>query len=261
MGAQVSKRFTDTNKWDQAWFRKLTPEMKCVWSFLCDRCDHAGIWEIDMESMSFFIGSEITLPDIQTAFENKIEVVSDTKILIQAFVDFQYGNLNPENRVHQSVLLKLEKLVPKKGLKRTLKGTKEEDKEEDKEKDLDKDKDKEVISEILNFWNDSTKLPKVIKISDTRRKKLLARLSNIHFRENWKRVIVGINNTPFLYGENERGWKADFDWFIENEENSLKVLEGKYTSKPCSSFKPQTHAEKVFDHAREQMRQIEAGEL
>lgn len=256
----MSKRFTDTNKWEQAWFRKLAPEMKCVWSFLCDRCDHAGIWEIDIESISFFIGKSLTLEQIKEAFQNKIQVISETKILIQAFVDFQYGNLNPDNRVHQSVLKRLEKLAPKKDLRRTLKGTKEEDKDKDKDKALDKDKDKEVISEIQKFWNDSTKLPKVLKLSDTRKRKLQSRLESPEFSENWKRVIVAINNTPFLYGENDRGWRADFDWFIENEENFLKVLEGKYQTSSAKKSH-ETHADRVFATARDQLRRIEMGEL
>jgi hypothetical protein len=34
--------------------------------------------------------------------------------------------------------------------------------------------------------------------------------------------------TPFLVGDNERGWQMDFDWLIENDTNMTKVMEGKY---------------------------------
>jgi hypothetical protein len=34
--------------------------------------------------------------------------------------------------------------------------------------------------------------------------------------------------TPWLCGENDRGWKPNFDWFIANDTNYIKVLEGKY---------------------------------
>ena len=35
------------------------------------------------------------------------------------------------------------------------------------------------------------------------------------------------DTSAFLSGQGERGWKADFDWMIR-EDNLLKVLEGKY---------------------------------
>ena len=34
--------------------------------------------------------------------------------------------------------------------------------------------------------------------------------------------------TPFLAGEGARGWRANFDWFIANDTNVRKVLEGLY---------------------------------
>lgn len=37
--------------------------------------------------------------------------------------------------------------------------------------------------------------------------------------------------SAFLSGQGERGWKADFDWMIR-EDNLLKVLEGKYDNAP-----------------------------
>ena len=41
--------------------------------------------------------------------------------------------------------------------------------------------------------------------------------------------------TPFLKGDNRIRWKADFDWLI-NEDNMVKVLEGKYNDKPESTL-------------------------
>ena len=142
----MAKRFTDTSKWDKAWFRKLRPEMKCTWIFLCDRCDHAGVWEIDEGALDFFIGWPVSLREIEAVFGDKIEVVG-TKILLKSFADFQYGELNPDNRVHKSVLNRLEKLAPNKVLISPLKGAKDKDKEKDKDKDKDKEKEKRVVFE------------------------------------------------------------------------------------------------------------------
>ena len=38
--------------------------------------------------------------------------------------------------------------------------------------------------------------------------------------------------TPFLTGAGERGWRADFDWFIANDTNCIAVLKGKYDAHP-----------------------------
>lgn len=46
--------------------------------------------------------------------------------------------------------------------------------------------------------------------------------------DEWREVFASCASTPFLRGENDRGWRADFDWIIENNEHAARVLEGKY---------------------------------
>ena len=50
----MSKRFTDVKKWEQAWFRKLSPEEKLTFIFLCDRVDQSGCWEVDIETFRHY---------------------------------------------------------------------------------------------------------------------------------------------------------------------------------------------------------------
>lgn len=133
----MAKRFTDTGKWDKAWFRQLAPAEKCVWMFLCDRCDHAGVWEADYDALEFFIGESFSAGDLEHMFRERIQIFGD-KVLLKGFADFQYGQLNPENRVHRSVLdrlERLEKLATIKDLPRTLLGTKDTDTDKDTDKD------------------------------------------------------------------------------------------------------------------------------
>jgi hypothetical protein len=47
------KRFTDTCKWDDPWFRGLPGAHKLVFLYVIDRCNNAGFWEIDMDSLAF----------------------------------------------------------------------------------------------------------------------------------------------------------------------------------------------------------------
>ena len=41
-------------------------------------------------------------------------------------------------------------------------------------------------------------------------------------------VLQKMQDSAFMRGDSNRGWKADFDWLIDNDKNWLKVLEGKY---------------------------------
>jgi hypothetical protein len=164
----VSKRFTDTDKWDRAWFRKLSPKLKCVWFYLLDKCDHAGIYNIDFDAMSFNIGEKITLEEIRKNFGNKLTLVDGDKFLIKAFIDFQYGTLRENNKVHLSIINKLTRLSidlnnlsdfsvgASEGLDSPLDRAKDKDKEKEKDKDKEKDKEKEkekteIIFELEKF--------------------------------------------------------------------------------------------------------------
>lgn len=136
----MAKRFTDTSKWDKGKYSSLSLEMKLVWIYLCDKCDHAGVWDINMPLLSFQVGSNISLEDLLNGLGSWVEK-HDDKLLLKDFVDFQYGKLNPDNRVHQSVLNRIEKLAPSKVLTSPFQGAKDKDKEKDK--DLDKEKERE----------------------------------------------------------------------------------------------------------------------
>ena len=238
----MAKRFTDTAKWDKASFQELSPKMKLVWIFLCDKCDHAGVWDINLNLMSFQIGFKVTLAEIVNAFDGKIEVRGDTKLFVPDFVEFQYGKLNPDNRVHQSVLSRLEKLAPSKAHISPLQGDK--DKEQDKDKDKNKDKEEEselkkksVENEFMDAWNSlNFGLAKIKSLSGDRKRRIASRLKEASL-DDWIYAMKKIGDSRFLCGENNSGWKVDFDWLIENETNRLKIIEGKYESKGPSQAK------------------------
>ena len=71
-------------------------------------------------------------------------------------------------------------------------------------------------------------LPKVRGLTESRRKHLLPRIKEHPDIEWWRRLFQRVQTTPFCTGDNDRGWRADFGWLIENDTNALKVLEGKY---------------------------------
>jgi len=145
----VAKRFTDTGKWKKKWIRELSPEMKLFWFYLLDNCDHAGIWEVDIELAAFQIEVELDESEILNTFNRKIVAFKPGKWFVPKFIVYQYGELNKSNRAHLSVIKILTKYKLYKGLNeveqgayKSLEGAKDKDKDKIKELDKVKDKDK-----------------------------------------------------------------------------------------------------------------------
>lgn len=148
----MAKRFTDTNKWKKPFIRGLSGPYKLLWMYLCDDCDHAGIWQVDFEMARFIIGEKVNLETAKKAFTDKIiEVENGTKWFIPSFIEFQYpAGLNQQNNAHSSVISQLKKynlldIENKiKPLNSPLIGAKDGalDKDMDKDMDMDMDMDK-----------------------------------------------------------------------------------------------------------------------
>ena len=153
----MAKRFSDTEKWKKPFIRSLETRNKLLWVYILDECDHAGIWQVDFEIAEIKIGEKLDMHKAIAQFGNKIQIFdSGEKWFIPGFIDFQYGLLNPSNRVHSSVLTILEKynlLGAIKGKLHTspLQGAKDKDKEKDKDMDMVQDK----VKDCTNNNNDT----------------------------------------------------------------------------------------------------------
>lgn len=140
----MAKRFTDNQKWDHAWFRKLTPTLKCAWFYMLDKCDSAGIWTVDEEAMAFNIGAPVKATDFDIFLKlGKIQFISSDKILILGFIEFQYGTLSEDCKPHKPVIERLRKLNLLEAYSKGFETLEEKEKEKDKEKDKEKEKEKE----------------------------------------------------------------------------------------------------------------------
>jgi hypothetical protein len=133
------KRFTETSKWEDPWFRRLKPEIKLLWFWILDHCDHAGVIDPDLELASFQIGFEYTL-DSLSALGERIEKIGGEKWMVTKFIAFQYGELSPACKAHNPVFASLEKHKIQRVSKGYPKGI-----QRDQDKDIytDKDKDKD----------------------------------------------------------------------------------------------------------------------
>ena len=94
---------------------------------------------------------------------------------------------------------------------------------------------------IVEAWNNTCKsFPKVFSISENRKNKIRLRLAEMGGGDKAFEILTAIflkmESSPFLKGDNRRGWKASFDWLFENDKNWVKVWEGNYENdKPKSN--------------------------
>ena len=158
----MAKRFITTSMWEKPNWRKLPVRLKVVWFYLISKCNHAGIWECDIDLLSFQIGEDYTLDEIMEAFGSQIVELGDNKFFLSKYISFQYGVLNPSVRVHQSVI----KLLKKYNIQYEYSELSVKDKDIDKVKDVDTKKKefaKRVEKEVLNMKLDPALIKEFIE--------------------------------------------------------------------------------------------------
>lgn len=83
---------------------------------------------------------------------------------------------------------------------------------------------------IIDLFNSiCVSFPSVRSLSDARRKAIKARL-NTYNLEQFKAMFEIAEASSFLKGQNNRDWRANFDWLIKDG-NFAKVLDGNYSDK------------------------------
>lgn len=106
-------------------------------------------------------------------------------------------------------------------------------KKENKEKTKRKQEEREEYidyQQIADLYNETcVSFPRVIKLSEKRKKAIRARLK-AYTLEEFKTVFEKAEASDFLKGGGEKGWRADFDWMI-TDKYMPKILEGAYDNK------------------------------
>lgn len=112
----------------EQWYRKLSPVFKCVWNFLCDECDKAGMWPVDLGALTFFLNNEDgegnSIPFTMNDFCQFMVAVNEDKevdeqlriewygekqkkVWITGFTSFQFGELSSLCIPHKNIIEKL----------------------------------------------------------------------------------------------------------------------------------------------------------
>ena len=203
----MAKRMTDTDKWKKRFLKDLNYANKLLWLYMLDDCNHAGIWDIDLEVASIRIGLDVDIDDLKQ-FQDKIVIFDNNeKVFIPDFIDFQYGELNPNSNVHKSVIALLDKynlegyVKGSQGVQSTL---------IDKDKDIVKDKVK-----VKRFVKPT--IEEVSDYCDERNNDVDAEKFYDYYSSNgWK---VGKNSM--------KDWKASVRTWEKNTNQTQKVSQPK----------------------------------
>lgn len=100
------------------------------------------------------------------------------------------------------------------------------------------------------IWNENCgTLPAIEKLTPGRLRQCRVREKDCD-AETFRRAVTICAGTPFLTGHNDRGWRADFDWLIQNDKNLFRVLEGKYAGNGTHISKHQESQHSTLSAAR-----------
>lgn len=94
------------------------------------------------------------------------------------------------------------------------------------------------VEDAVSVWNETAGrcgLAKVKTIDDRRRKAIRARLKS-DGEEGFREALAAVERSRFLCGENDRNWRADFD-FVLQPKSYARLREGAYGDdrKPAAS--------------------------
>ena len=88
-----------------------------------------------------------------------------------------------------------------------------------------------AVQKVVDEYN-KTSFPKVQKLSDQRRKAIKARLNTFSLDEIIKAIHLA-DESPFMHGNGDKNWQADFDWIMGvksgGDQHLTRILEGAYS--------------------------------
>lgn len=151
------KRFTDADKWEDGWFCEQPSPIKLFWIYLCDRCDHAGVWEINWKLARFHLG-EIDQVAIEKALDGRVvPIAGGRRWFIPGFIKFQYPTgLSQTSPAHKRIRSTVQSHgIDPDTLLRTLQSRVAHTPEEE---DEDKDKDSRGSAEGEDLFDEARKI-------------------------------------------------------------------------------------------------------
>lgn len=98
------------------------------------------------------------------------------------------------------------------------------------------------VDDVVAGWNALGFTVQVLPpLAGKRLATLRARLREPFWRERWLLGLAKVQESGFCRGENDRGWRATFDWFVRPD-TVRKLIEGQYDGRPRDSGRPAAHS-------------------
>ncbi len=227
------KRMIDPNIWQSEDFSKLSTLGKLVFIGLFSLADDEGRGRsnpVYLKSTLFPYEEGIRSADIDKTLS---EISSNMSVIFYSCNGSSYYSLYnwntwqkidrpTESKIPEYDETTMQRLFDEHSTspRRVIAPNKKEDNRKEKE-------DKRIrIKDIYNEY--CPNLPQVQKLTD-KRKKAIDKFLKEFTEEQFIEICQITNSTDFLIGNNDNGWKADFD-FLMRTDKATNVLEGKYTS-------------------------------
>lgn len=99
----MSKRFIDTEIFDDSWFMELTVNAKLIYIYFITNCDHAGIIDANWKLIEFRTGiKQLTksYESLMKEFGDRMIKLRDNYYFLPRFISFQYPGF-PKSQVMQ----------------------------------------------------------------------------------------------------------------------------------------------------------------
>ena len=104
----MSKRFTDSEKWGDPWFRNAPSKYKLLWLYLIDECDNAGIWKVNIDMASFKINETLHYSEALQHLNSDradgeyrvLELNTGRYWFVTGFYNFQWGKSKKNSSVY-----------------------------------------------------------------------------------------------------------------------------------------------------------------
>jgi hypothetical protein len=91
----------------------------------------------------------------------------------------------------------------------------------------------DAVDQFFKMWNGIPGFRNCLNLDNSRKSKLRSRLNEPFFAANWTKAIQRAAKSDFLVGKNDRGWRANVEWFLRPVTVS-RILEGEYDNAPST---------------------------
>lgn len=109
----MANRFLETNYYKSPFVRALRGPLKGLYSFIICDCTASGVWPVDVEIASMYIGFQISIQDFEENFikTGKAIEISNGKYFFPDFIEHQYpSGLQSWNKSHNKIIIELKGL-------------------------------------------------------------------------------------------------------------------------------------------------------